>query len=261
MSWLLALDFDGVIWDSVGECYQVGRRTYEKLFGPLPELEEGFRRGRWLVRTGDDFYVVFRLLLENPQIDLESMDKTAFLAQKLEWQAECKRFHDEFYAAREAERERDFESWASYQRPYTEFVSQLPKLRQMFSTVAICTTKDEASVSRLLGTIGLELPVYGKEFSTDKAVQMSRVCQEWNVAPAKVFFIDDLMDNLLAVAPIGARPMLAAWGYNTRAEQDEAQQREIPVLGLEGLTQQLSDLKERYEPGPCAGFCLTSTAL
>ncbi|MCA9794863.1 MAG: hypothetical protein KC910_23810, partial [Candidatus Eremiobacteraeota bacterium] len=226
--------------------------TYEKLFGPLPELEEGFRRGRWLVRTGDDFYVVFRLLLENPQIDLESMDKTAFLAQKLEWQAECKRFHDEFYAAREAERERDFESWASYQRPYTEFVSQLPKLRQMFSTVAICTTKDEASVSRLLGTIGLELPVYGKEFSTDKAVQMSRVCQEWNVAPAKVFFIDDLMDNLLAVAPIGARPMLAAWGYNTRAEQDEAQQREIPVLGLEGLTQQLSDLKERYEPGPCA---------
>ncbi|MHB2021035.1 MAG: hypothetical protein ACYCW6_29205, partial [Candidatus Xenobia bacterium] len=102
---VLALDFDGVIWDSVGECWMIASRTWEKLYGPVPTDEARFRAGRWLVRTGEDFYVLLRLVGEDPGMDLQHFPQPRFEALRQTWKDEVSRFDREFYQMREQVRE------------------------------------------------------------------------------------------------------------------------------------------------------------
>ncbi len=250
MSFLLALDFDGVLWDSVGECYQVAIGAYQQ---ELPEgLEPAFRRGRWLIRCGPDFYVLLRLLEQDPERDLTTFNKDQFARLGEQWKAEAEEFGQRFYDLRRDLRDNDFEIWSGFQRPYSGFLEQLPRLKKLFPTIAICTTKDEDSVRQLLATQELELPVYGRDFSVDKERQIRAVAERFNVAPVKIFFIDDLMDNLHQVKPTGAQLMLADWGYNTPQEQEAADEEGIPVVSLTGLADRLAQLQTSLELGPCA---------
>lgn len=228
---LLALDFDGVIWDSVGECYRTGRNAWASLFEGLPEVsEEGFRRGRWLVRTGGEFGLVLRLQVEQPEQDLETFPREEFEAlavREREWVA---RFEAAFYAERARARREELPAWLASQAPYQAVLDELPSLLEAFRELVICTTKDEASTRELLATAGLEFPILAKEFSLDKRDHMRHLCSTRGMTPGQVVFVDDLLPNLDPVSEVGVRVALAGWGYNTPAGRVDAAERGIPVL-------------------------------
>lgn len=235
----LALDFDGVVWDSVGECYVTARRTWHALYGELlGESEQAFRSGRWLARVGSDFGLLLQLAQDHH--DLSAFPREQWEALK-ESQPDKSRFEQAFYREREAARTRDFAAWAALQGPYHGFLEELPALRERFGEPAIATTKDAASVHALLDPLGIALTVLGREFSTDKRQQIAHLCQDWQVRPDQVWFVDDLLDNLRPVRETGARVALAAWGYNTPDERAEAASAGIPVLELGGVARGLCD--------------------
>lgn len=231
MKRVLALDFDGVIWDSVGECFVMARRAYQNLYGlPCSDLEACFRRGRWLVRTGGDFLLVLQLAMADPERDLTHFDHQEFSQLQQQRAEECQEFAREFYRLREECREQHWDEWCSYQQAYPSFLQQLPRLREQFAEIAICTTKDRESARQLLQSAGLEFKIWGKESGLHKGEQMRQLFQELGVDPGQVYFIDDLVDNLLQVAPLGVACGLAGWGYNTEIERQRAREQGFPVL-------------------------------
>lgn len=66
---VLALDFDGVIWDTEREGYVVGQKVWREIFGRWAFCPGHiFTLGRWLARTGEEFALILligeRLCLE-----------------------------------------------------------------------------------------------------------------------------------------------------------------------------------------------------
>ena len=243
MKRVLALDFDGVIWDSVGECFVMARRAYQNLYGlPCADLEAPFRRGRWLVRTGGDFLLILQLAMADPDGDLTTYSKEHFAQLQKDKAEPCKEFAHEFYALREECRDQHWAEWVSYQQPYPIFLQQMPELRQVFEETVVCTTKDAQSARLLLQSAGLDFPIYGRELALDKGQQISAVCQHQGVEPQQVFFIDDLIENLDQVRPTGAGCGLAAWGYNTAAERARAAQAGYAVLDVFSVARDLRQL-------------------
>ncbi len=73
---IVALDFDGTLWDSVHECFVMSCEAYKKLGWSLPDasnLEEKFKRGRFFAQTGQDFYLLLKWIGENPDRDPSTM--------------------------------------------------------------------------------------------------------------------------------------------------------------------------------------------
>lgn len=229
--WLLALDFDGVIWDSVGECYVTATRAWSTLFGPLKgEYEKAFRDARWMARTGHDFYVLLRMIQAEPGRSFLEYPKHDFLRLREEWWDEASRYEQVFCDTRDQARDADPAAWMALQRPYPGMVEEMPRLQEAFAGVVIATTKDEASARLLLESRGLHLPILGKEFSRDKADQIRHLAKNASLPCERVVFIDDLVENLEPVAATGASTALAKWGYNVPAEHEEARRKGYPVL-------------------------------
>lgn len=232
---VLALDFDGVIWDSAPECYEVGWRVFLKEFGKDlsgEQQRQRFLMGRPLARTGHDFYLLFYLMATDPDLDLSTYPLESFLSLRNDHAEDASCFDREFYLLREAYREDDFEVWSSWQGPYPEVITLLDRLEKRFKGVALATTKDQASAHALLQTIHRDWPIWGKEFSTDKGEQILGIAQHYSISPQKITFIDDLLENLDQVAPTGAQGGLAAWGYNTEDLRAQASVQGYPVLDL-----------------------------
>lgn len=230
---LLALDFDGVIWDSVGECYHTALRTWRRLGHPEIEAPEAtFRSGRWLVRTGGDFGLILEIASEDPDRDLTGFPKEEF-ARRAAAEAEVlEAFDRAFYEERDRARSENLDEWLHQQAPYPGFVAEIPALQEEFREIVLCSTKDEASIRELLSTVDLDFPVLGKGFGTDKRDQVRHLMASRDLPADRILFVDDLLPNLDPVSEVGVRIALAGWGYNTPAVREEARQRGIPVIRL-----------------------------
>ena len=238
--WVLALDFDGVIWDSVGECYVMARRAAEKLtLDGAKACEEAFRAGRWLVRTGGDFLLLLELAQQHSPQELQSFSKERFQHLRLSRKDVAQEFEATFYRERHESRTRQPEAWLSFQRPYPKVLSQFPELKAAFKAIALCTTKDEPSAKKLLKSAEIDIPIWGREKGVHKGDQVQAMCRELDHQPEKVIFIDDLIENLEQVEPLKVRPFLATWGYNTESER---QSSPYPLIREENLLDQLLEL-------------------
>lgn len=240
---VLALDFDGVIWDSVGECFEVGWRAYKELVGR--ELSgavyrEGFLGGRPLARTGSDFFILLSLLEQDPTRDLSALSFQEFLVLRQRHAEQMGRYNKIFYDLRSHYRDTDMEQWASWQGPYASMLAFMDAWESKFVGAALATTKDTRSAQALLSTTGRDWPVFGKEFSVDKEQQIRGIAELFKVQPSEILFVDDLLENLEQVAPTGARTALARWGYNTAESRDEAEQLGYPVVSVEELPELIS---------------------
>jgi phosphoglycolate phosphatase-like HAD superfamily hydrolase len=235
---VLALDFDGVIWDSAGECFQTGWRAYQELTGRVLSdrlFERGFLRGRPLARTGHDFFLLLRLMEEEPERDLAAMSLEEFHHERGLHAEQAAQFDRVFYLLRAHFRDTEPELWASWQRPYPELMKILETWEHRFTGLALATTKDTASAQNLLASIGRKWPVFGKEFSEHKADQIYGISQHFKVQPEEILFIDDLLENLEQVAPTKARTALADWGYNLDATRTKARARGHEVVSWQTL--------------------------
>jgi len=79
--WVLAFDFDGVICDSVYECYIQAIAAYKKIgfqIEPTKKLEKQFRECRPFVLHGEDYVAFFKIIEENPNADFSKMNQDEF---------------------------------------------------------------------------------------------------------------------------------------------------------------------------------------
>lgn len=236
----IALDFDGVVWDSVDEAFEMAWRTWGDQHGvpptPKDEMRLLFRKARWQCKDGHDFYLAARLLAGDPPQDVGGMSAGDFrrLRESACATEDSSRFVKAFYELRDSTRENDREGWLALQQPFPGVTAQVTRLRESARGVAIATTKDTASVRALLDMAGLDgIPVFGREVSLDKRDHMRAIARTFDVPLDQVAFVDDLLENLLPLAPLGVRLGLAGWGYNTPEERERAAVAGVPVLTLD----------------------------
>ncbi|MCG8589406.1 MAG: HAD family hydrolase [Proteobacteria bacterium] len=252
---VLALDFDGVISDSAPEAFVVALRTYvalrpdaSRVFGaawldavPTPDAieDELYRRFVELMPLGnraEDFGVCLHALETGASVP----DQAAYDAvYRTLPRAFLDRFHQRFYATRAAFREAEPEAWRALLGPYPAFARWLRE-RAAEITLAVATAKDRASVEALLldyGLADLFAPerIFDKETGRSKRAHLERLRAELGVAAPEITFVDDKVNHLEAVAPLGVRCALAGWGYNGEREHRLARAQGFRVLELDAL--------------------------
>ena len=110
--------------------------------------------------------------------------------------------------------------------------------------LAIATAKDRPSVVALLESYHLthlfdDRRVLDKEMGRHKSAHLERLAELERVALSEITFIDDKLNHLESVAPLGVRCALAAWGYNGEREQRAAREKGYLVCQLEDVEEQL----------------------
>ena len=249
---LLALDFDGVISDSAREAFAVARRTYlalrpdSTLFGVDREvLYAGFLALMPLGNRAEDYATALAAIEAGAELPDQAAYDRFRAAQDPDWLGA---FHARFYAVREELSETDRAAWLATLRPYPRFVALLRR-RSGACEYAIATSKDRRSVGILLAHYGIadlfapEL-VLDKEAGTSKATHLRRLAQARGLDWGEITFLDDKVNHLDHVAPLGVRCALAAWGYNGPREHREARARGYLVCTLDDAEQQLFGVPE-----------------
>lgn len=259
---VLAFDFDGVISDSAPEAFAVALRTFAALRPDSPLAAQAraldgkaapagaavravplfapFLEAMPLGNRAED-YAVILLALEraHPLPDQASYD--AFRdAIDPAWLA---RFHERFYAARDALAASDPDGWAALMPPYAALLGVLRR-RAGDATLAIATAKDGRSVRALLARYGVadlfpaEL-VLDKETGRSKTDHLEALQARTRVPFPEITFVDDKVNHLERAEPLGVRCALAGWGYNGPREREIARARGYPVCALEDVERTL----------------------
>jgi phosphoglycolate phosphatase-like HAD superfamily hydrolase len=244
---LLVLDFDGVIADSAPEAFAVARTTFLEL-RPDTSLRRGDPAG---------LYRAFLELMplgnraEDYGAALAAIEASAVLPDQAAYDgfrasldpAWLRAYHRRFYEVRTALSERDRAGWLAMLRPYPELVALLRR-RAGSCEYAIATSKDRRSVAILLADYGVAdlFPtgsVLDKETGITKRAHLEHLARTRGVDCAEMTFVDDKVNHLDAVAPLGVRCALATWGYNGPREHALARARGYLLCTLADAESQL----------------------
>jgi phosphoglycolate phosphatase-like HAD superfamily hydrolase len=254
---VLALDFDGVLCDSAREVFTTAVHTFAGLeprsdlagsilarsaaASPPPIDMSGdpafadFARLMPLGNRAEDFGVA--LLAMDQGVDLpdqESYD-AFYLSIESSWRD---RFHREFYVTRRRLRAADLDGWLALHADYPPFSAFLRRAAGRRIALAIATAKDADSLDVLLVHLGVadlfpEQLRLDKETGVSKTEHLTVLARRLAVDFEKIAFIDDKVNHLERVAPLGVRPVLAGWGHNTPREHARAMALGFAVAQLD----------------------------
>ena len=216
----LVLDFDGVICDSIDECFISSWTAYFGLYlerrpAYMPvSLRRDFARMRPLVRGGEDFVLIQEILEKGGMVagqeDFDAMARQAG-PDKL------RNFHELFYKARTELLENDRPSWLGLNRIYPHVVSAFQHISPG-APVSILSTKKPDFIAEILTAKGIRVPREKIRYSAreKKLDIVAEVAEESGSGDA--VFIDDQIDHLLGRSERpGELPrievFLATWGY------------------------------------------------
>jgi phosphoglycolate phosphatase-like HAD superfamily hydrolase len=259
---VLALDFDGVISQSAPEAFVVSLRTYaalrprSRLAAEAAQLDgrrappdtavrasplyAPFVGAMPLGNRAEDYAVILHALEEARSLpDQESYDAW----RDREDPAWLARYHERFYAQRRALSESDPEGWLALLPPYPALLEVLRR-RAGDARLAIATAKDTRSVAALLARYGIADLfeaglVLDKETGHSKTAHLEALQARTRIPFGEITFVDDKVNHLDRVAPLGVRCALAAWGYNGPRECEIARAHGHLVCRLEDVEQKL----------------------
>ena len=257
---LLALDFDGVIADSAPEAFVVAMRTFRELrpgAGPEPGVAHGpgaparaqvlahplypeFLELMPLGNRAEDYGVILTALAAREPLP----DQAAYDAWRDRLDRDWLRaFHKSFYRIRAGIADADPAGWTALMAPYPELPGLLRR-RAGEVVLAIATAKDRRSVAALLRSYGIddlfpEDRVLDKETGVSKADHLAHLHGRLGIPYPEMAFLEDKVTHLDAVARLGVRCALAAWGYNGEREIRQARARGHLVCTLADVEQQL----------------------
>jgi len=256
MPQLLALDFDGVISDSLLEAYLLTWRTagkidtkLEKPGVPIPDLDnihafrdehkehwDSFSRMVPFGNRAEDYLVIQRAVQTGKSIgtqeEFDSFRKTLK-------QQQLDRFHEEFYRERYRLTENHWEGWIALNKPYPGISQAIEALSSRFE-LAVATSKDARTVRSVLDSYGLrsffrEGRVLDKSMGGSKRAHLAALLDICNCTYGEMTFIDDKVAHLIDCADLGVGLYMAGWGYNSPREEKLAASHDIPVLKIEEL--------------------------
>lgn len=237
---VLALDFDGVICDSIGETCVTSSRAFARFSGNHPEsfdptqgqLNIFFQKRKYVGPPGEYLILWKRILGE---VAFESYAE--FLNAARRFATECTKYSVDFFGERENLRSKDPSRWLGLHSYYPPIIDALSK-RHIASKSYVVTTKDRASVQLLLHSRGISLrdgQIYVATSAASKAESLSEI-RSLN-GGATVLFIDDHPVYTKQCMNLeGVKSYLADWGYWSGSTADFPELGPVNHLSLDGFT-------------------------
>ncbi|MCA9261718.1 MAG: HAD family hydrolase [Planctomycetales bacterium] len=261
----LALDFDGVISNSAVESFLIALQTQvdlqpnsplaalvKSLFTdqPIPEADcvaatsayQAFIDLMPLGNGAEDYGVAMAMVERGITTD----DQQSYNALRSEYDLDyLLEFHNRFYATRHALAAAYPREWRRLMRPYPGITASLREWSQGVR-LALATAKDRPSVDALLEDYGIAdlFPsslILDNEAGSNKTAHLNAIADRLSIELHEATFIDDKVNHLDSVAPLGVRCVLAGWGYNTPREHALAEERGYLVCSLDDCQRQLFD--------------------
>ncbi|UCH09751.1 MAG: hypothetical protein JSU61_11105 [Fidelibacterota bacterium] len=244
MTLWVAIDFDGVICDSVDECHITALNAYHRMTGDIrwvstiddldPEAVQRFRRLRHLARNASEFWLVIHLTYNDPGLD----GPRHFDDLRQHHLHTLTEFEPLFFQARNRYRADSPRRWLDLHRMYPEFRDGWDQLKTRFPTF-IVTTKDLTSIRLFNEHWELGVPedrIWTKERGTDKTQAIQHLADSLDISPTDFVFIDDHPHHVLEVASLGAKCFWASWGFlGTYGDSPEPDNRYITINRLAEL--------------------------
>jgi len=233
---VVAVDFDGVLGDSVYECYVQSLKACKDIGLPLTHssvLEKQFREARPLITKGEHFFSVMKMIHENPKINFNNVTQNQ-MNEAFKRDAEAsKGFLERFYAHRKEMQATNPKGWVALNRSFPRVAKMMKGLSRR-NEVYIATTKDKKSVMELLARYGIHVPearIISVEFSKDKRVQLAEISKRSGKPMKSIVLVEDALEQVKAARSVGAKAVLAPWGYSTLKQRAEARKlQKVPLI-------------------------------
>jgi phosphoglycolate phosphatase-like HAD superfamily hydrolase len=212
---LLVLDFDGVICDSIEECFASSWTAYHALYCKEAQRQvpagtrEEFARLRPFIRTGEDFPLIQDLLARGITVEDQAGFDQAARAAGTET---MKLYRSLYYQARTSLLEQHREEWLAMNRIFPHMVSAFSLLLPA-APFFILSTKKTSFITEVLDAAGIPVPVERILFTEHepKLITVERLRREGGFAEA--YFVEDQIDAIRSNTNPLIHVRLAAWGY------------------------------------------------
>ena len=221
---LLVLDFDGVICDSVEECFVASWSAFHELrrvaSPAAPDnARAAFRHLRPFVRSGEDFLLIQHLIARGEAPASQGEFDSAWDQAGMPGPKECK---DLFYRVRTEMRDRDPAAWLAMNRVYAHVPPGLTRLSPAVP-LYVLSTKKPPFVIAPMAAAGISVPpervLYAE--SEPKLATVERLLRQLDRQEA--VFIEDQIDAIRSNRNPRIRAYLADWGYVQKAWLAEPQ--------------------------------------
>ena len=243
MTKIVALDFDGVICDSIDECLLVSYNAFQEKseienidFSDIQErIINNFKHYRYLIGPAKDFYFLWKSIFEHHKTSMD-IESIYFKLKKSDSNKELP-FVKRFYILRDQLKNKYFNHWVSINPFYKGIKSFLIDIQDK-QNLFIVTAKDTNSVVDLLKENNISIKrsnIYGREINSDKRELFKKMIENHDISRKDVIFVDDNLSNAIDVKGIGISSYLATWGYNSNFEKIEAKRNNIIPLKLSEL--------------------------
>jgi phosphoglycolate phosphatase-like HAD superfamily hydrolase len=253
---ILALDFDGVIVDSVLDSLFIGHNAYLRLYGPgkkkyfggelftfenweeikkqYQEAIKYYRTLRPYIRGATDYGLIQKLIEENKFVKNQEKFDNYRKIVKFDFEA----YEKEFYKERERLQNIDYRAWFNLEPPYSEVIEGIKKLIEEGTKTVIATANRRKAIAKSFTpeyfgfTIEPE-DILDKRYGEDKSEQMRQIVKLYNVKFEEIYFVDDQVSHLIQTRLLGVKVILAGWSYATDIQKEEAREQNIPIIERE----------------------------
>lgn len=256
---ILALDFDGVIVNSINDALVTSFNTYVKfykyteLFGgkrielnnfkempnKFPDEAKKFKELKVYAGCADEFVGIFMAIDENVKIknqkEFDEFKESIPEEKKKEF---SKAFYEERYAL-----QKDMSSWNKLTLPFEKIIDGVKKLIKK-NKICFITNKDKRTIIMLFKRFGIKLGpdvIWDKDAGIDKAEKLIKLADKFKTKPKDILFVEDILAHLLKVKPLGITCFLATWGVNNKKQRKEAQEKGIILLSQDNFYGMLKD--------------------
>tara|TARA_Y100000294_G_scaffold130888_1_gene123172 strand:- start:390 stop:1076 length:687 start_codon:yes stop_codon:yes gene_type:complete len=219
----LFLDVDGVIIDSIDECYLISSEVYFKNFKtriPAPETKALFYQHRGLVRPVYQYMVLFQAIESIQQGNGSDIEQKFFELDQSSQVDDNNRFENLFFGLRK-KYQADLTFWIKI-NPLTPF-GQTIKEKHLPNTFFI-TTKDKVSVEHISKHYSIKVDgIFDKEIYSSlgsKGKIITNFLNDHNDYDSAVF-VDDAVEHLDSVDDSRIKCYFANWGYGKNRDYPE----------------------------------------
>ena len=253
---ILALDFDGVIVDSILESLFISHNAYFNLYnsktsknfgGELFSFENWdkiknyyqedikyYRTLRPYIRGATDYGIIQKLMEDGKKINNQNEFDIYRNAVDFDFQS----YHVEFYKEREKLQNINYRAWFNLEPPYPEIIKGVKKLLENGTKTVIATSNSRKAIMKSFTPEFFGFFIKPKEildirFGEDKSEQMKYIVNSYQVEFKDIYFVDDQVNHLIKVKSLGVNVFLAGWSYATKAQKEEAKRQNIPIIEKE----------------------------
>ncbi|GAB4112393.1 MAG: hypothetical protein Kow00103_01690 [Candidatus Caldatribacteriota bacterium] len=253
---VLALDFDGVIVDSILDSLFVGHNAFLRVYGPGKRRFFGgkpftfenweiikeryqkeisyYRTLRPYIRGATDYGIIQKIIDE--EVSIKNQQEFDQFRDTVEF--DFKTYQKKFYLERERLQKINYRLWYNLEPPYPKVLEGIKKFLEEGIKIVIATSNRREAIARSFTPeyFGFYLEpgdILDKRYGDDKSKQMQRIVKKYKVQFKDIHFIDDQISHLIKTKSLGVNVYLAAWSYATETQKNEAYRQNIPVMERE----------------------------